>query len=227
MKSDAKTLLEAHILGASAVVAEALKNSDRHIPQNPRWRRSNAPYYKPKYAEKLRETYDLILGDKSKLIIWRVENSNSINTLYLRSHQGREYLLDHLDPDCKYADAALHIRTKKRLREEPKGLVFFWEERLEPEGVKIEEFKESLEGVNTTPKPLTWKMKLEDFIEKAEDMEKLQLKNMEDNEFNRKLVAGLLDTLPNFYYMFVPEAHTLIVLRCDDPARMEEFKKAL
>lgn len=229
MRSDAKTLLAAHIFGASAIVEEALKNSDRHLPQNPRWKKSNAPYYKLKYGEKLKETFDLLLADKTRIIIWRLENSSSLNTLYLRYHQGREYLIDHMDPDCKYLDAIAHIKTKKRHKEEPKGLIFFWEDNHEPEpdAVKVEEFKEVKKEEIVKPKELSWRNKLENFIEKAEDSEKLRLNKVEATEGNRQIVEGMMAALPNFYYMFIPEVESLILIRCDDPERMNELKKTL
>ena len=72
-------------------------------------------YYKERYAKMVKNAIDKMLECK-KNMVFRYEDfsHNSASTLYQKVFQGKLYLLDHLDPEMKYAkvDGEMTI-TKK------------------------------------------------------------------------------------------------------------------
>lgn len=65
---------------------------------------SNLPYYKEIYAVELREVFDKILETK-RPYLWKYEEWSEYkpNTLAQRVRCAIKFLIDHLDPDGKYA----------------------------------------------------------------------------------------------------------------------------
>lgn len=222
MHPSLKVFIKHSLFGDEAALQRA-PTPDYHTPQHPRWSRSNAPYFKEKYALKVKETIDAILADKSKTIIWKVEGRP--NSLYLRFNQGKEYLLEMMDPDCKYLSAIPNITVKRSFTNEPIGLLIYWNQANTPESVRIEEVKD--EPKADKPTKTNWRNKLEKFVEEGGDKAKIVLRDVEDNPTSRDIVSGIIGNLENFYYMFLTKAKQLIVVRCDDPEQMSELKKML
>lgn len=91
---------------------QMLKGKPELVSKRPRnaSKLSRFPYYRERFAIQLRIILDEMLGEYNQGIyedrIWKYEDFEGAlnkNSLYLRVQQSRQYLLDKLDPDKKYA----------------------------------------------------------------------------------------------------------------------------
>lgn len=73
--------------------------------KRPHWsRRSNAPYYREKYAIIARTIMDRIVKTKRQQMFYLKDfPGEKSSTIKLRWYQGKMYLMDYLDPDGTYA----------------------------------------------------------------------------------------------------------------------------
>lgn len=149
----------------SLTLADILKDPAllaQFAPKKPQGysRRSNCPYYKPLFALQFRDALEFVIKMNSPFV-WRYKEHENLSktSLYLRIAQGKQYLLDHLDPEKKYAAicALVSISRERNI------------------GVVIRVHNALRESKTFMPTPLdeegsaaSWKHKMEDWIEHGE-----------------------------------------------------------
>jgi len=138
-------------------IAEALLPSSK--PES--WgRRSNAPYFKEKYAKEVQSVLDKLMEDKQPVVYsyryFGTKFGYSPNTLYLRIYQGIRFLLRYMDPEKKYFKLMQHISLS---REKGKGVFLRW--------IGEDTMVIRTEDVEFQPKDEVphWKVELQRFLE--------------------------------------------------------------
>lgn len=103
-----------------------------HLSKN-----SNLPYYKEIYAIEIREVFDKILETK-KPYLWKYSEWSEYkpSTLYCRVSSGAKYLIDHLDPDGRYAHLRECVDIGPVPSSNPIGLGIRFKRSIDPETLK-------------------------------------------------------------------------------------------
>lgn len=125
--------------------------------------KSNAPYYRESFALGVKKVLDRMIETmRDQIYYYKDFPENTPNSIYLKFQQARKYLLDHLDPDGKYADFNQAISVRK----------------MTGVGVKISIRQDVLQsivsgGADFMPKEMTtdklaWKEKMFDYIQNGE-----------------------------------------------------------
>ena len=158
---------------------------------------TNATYYRERYAIELRGTLDEMMAEHAQGIyenrLFRYDESPlSKNSLYLYVQQSRQYLLDNLDPDGKYAKFMEYIRWGKR---HGLGIEIKYDRMICSPGTTIRASK----VVEEDKQSAVWKDKLDKFLETAPEratlvIDKLALSEEEIAEVESQ-ITGLQNVL--------------------------------
>lgn len=165
--------------------------------------KSSQFYYTEEQANNVKKLLDTLHTTKESLFIQA--GDNSISTLRVKYYQGKDYLLDNLDPNKHY----LYLTSLTKVTTKPGGLLF--SVRIAPKN-KVS----LLDFVVVIP---DWRTKLEDFLETATPNQKFFLENLKlsdkDLTWISNQLAGLTKTvdeqaIPLFYGEITPDKILLI-----------------
>lgn len=128
-------------------------------------RKSNAPYYKEKFARSMKKDIDKMIREKCRLV-YRYSvfcaNGQSKRTLYNRINQSIRYLLEKMDPERIYFRwyESVDIRQKSGL-----GVTISFFPGLGMDGTGVSEEPGEAIISNTMP---AWRLEMEEWIESGE-----------------------------------------------------------
>lgn len=126
-------------------------------------RRSNAPYYKERYAAELKEVVDAMIKDRRDRFYPYEMAKKTLGiekgTLFLRIYQAHRYLLDYMDtPDKLYAKFFETVTIQRR---RGTGVVIAF-------APGFAEGNGKLEPLPADSKNTTWRDKMEDWVENSQ-----------------------------------------------------------
>lgn len=168
-----------------------IANGGKYVDHHPL--KADAPYYDEKYAMILKKTLDKFADTPRNTTVtfkcaeYRLRRKSIQNRIF----SAWKYLIDFLDtPDRKYAN----LRQQVMVREHPEGVQLVWKKgadllyapKLEPEFSTVE--------LDERP----WKKQIDQFLDEAEENDKLDLRvhlKPEDITWLEDYLLGSLDSI--------------------------------
>lgn len=144
---------------------DKLKREQSQVEHPDGWRKtSTSSYYTERHALQLKPTLDALIADPDLVKVFTAEKmKKAVSTLYLQVWQSWKYLIDHLDPDGKYAELRRAICIGKG-----RGTIRLHRQKRSYETVPLEADDESeAAGAALSERRLKWKSYLLNFIENA------------------------------------------------------------
>ena len=178
-------------------------------------RHVGSSYYTEAYALAVKRTLDMIRAEPGKFIAWPLPAGYRLSSLAQMFHQGKGYLMDHMDDaEHTYQLMCQGIRTKKIQRHNFVGLSIYWKVFMTSGGIEIKSLdKEIVEEQVGEDVTAGWQSKLEDFIEKAATGDTCTLKKIILDEYAKNTLARLLGVFPDFKYYYDQKTRNLKVVR--------------
>lgn len=185
-------------------------------------RKSNAPYYKERYALQLRSVLDEMIQEHYKNIhttryFYYKEANLSKNSMYLMIRQSLMFLLDQMDPDRVYKRFSELIKIEK----EETGIRISYCDDIEQ--LADSPLNKVVVIEDQTEQEITVQARIEEFLENAKPGEKFELTRLQlDNEIVENLrlsVSQLKDIVASITRTNI----RLIKLSPEDAAKLESL----
>ena len=188
------------------------------------WKKSSvAPYYTEKHARSLMEWLSQLLKEdgtfnyEEEIAFPKESLSCSLKSQSIRIFQSWKYLIDHLDPDGKWAA----LRKAIRVRITSQGIFLRWK-RNEKE-ISIMESKIDGAIVPTKEKTLLWRQELETFVATCKDGDMFKKNKVLFSKEDMEWIQAYIGNTPDLYILKL--TNKLLVVVCN--TKLEELNKKL
>lgn len=184
--------------------------------------RSNAPYYKERYAIQLQTILDVMMEEYSKGIIdsrmFKYKDFNlKKSSLYLMINQAKLFLIDNMDNDNRYRKFLDNIKVKQ----EQEGVVLRYCKDI------INDTKISLDRATPiqtlTEQQISIQVKVEEFLQNAKAGDKLELKNLSLDDDMIEALESSVNQLEDIVASISRTNLRLIKLSADDAAKLRNL----
>lgn len=184
--------------------------------------RSNAPYYKERYAIQLQTILDVMMEEYSKGIIdsrmFKYKDFNlKKSSLYLMINQAKLFLIDNMDNDNRYRKFLDNIKVKQ----EQEGVVLRYCKDI------INDTKISLDRATPiqtlTEQQISIQVKVEEFLQNAKAGDKLELKNLSLDDDMIEALESSVNQLEDIVASISRTNLRLIKLSSDDAAKLRNL----
>lgn len=184
--------------------------------------RSNAPYYKERYAIQLQTILDVMIEEYSKGIIdsrmFKYKDFNlKKSSLYLMINQAKLFLIDNMDNDNRYRKFLDNIKVKQ----EQEGVVLRYCKDI------INDTKISLDRATPiqtlTEQQISIQTKVEEFLQNAKAGDKLELKNLSLDDDMIEALESSVNQLEDIVASISRTNLRLIKLSSDDAAKLRNL----
>lgn len=184
--------------------------------------RSNAPYYKERYAIQLQTILDVMIEEYSKGIIdsrmFKYKDFNlKKSSLYLMINQAKLFLIDNMDNDNRYRKFLDNIKVKQ----EQEGVVLRYCKDI------INDTKISLDRATPiqtlTEQQISIQTKVEEFLQNAKAGDKLELKNLSLDDDMIEALESSVNQLEDIVASISRTNLRLIKLSADDAAKLRNL----
>lgn len=184
--------------------------------------RSNAPYYKERYAIQLQTILDVMMEEYSKGIIdsrmFKYKDFNlKKSSLYLMINQAKLFLIDNMDNDNRYRKFLDNIKVKQ----EQEGVVLRYCKDI------INDTKISLDRATPiqtlTEQQISIQTKVEEFLQNAKAGDKLELKNLSLDDDMIEALESSVNQLEDIVASISRTNLRLIKLSADDAAKLRNL----
>lgn len=184
--------------------------------------RSNAPYYKERYAIQLQTILDVMMEEYSKGIIdsrmFKYKDFNlKKSSLYLMINQAKLFLIDNMDNDNRYRKFLDNVKVKQ----EQEGVVLRYCKDI------INDTKISIDRATPiqtlTEQQISIQVKVEEFLQNAKAGDKLELKNLSLDDDMIEALESSVNQLEDIVASISRTNLRLIKLSADDAAKLRNL----
>lgn len=186
--------------GITNAKINALLRENEYTIKPDKWsKKSNAPYYRERYALQIKQVFDTMIKDfengiyEERVFYYKDTPELSKNTLYLKINQAKLYLLDKLDADGRYRHFDSLIKIKK---EANLGVKITYKDGVLVADEDGKSIQNPINVVNFIEKKSAIDM-IDAWLDKATPGDKLHLKKLflPDDELYKikSMIAGLDD----------------------------------
>ena len=170
--------------------------------------RSNAPYYREVFAQLAQKILDRIIQNgRPQIYYYKDFPTTSPNTIYMRFNQGKQYLLDHMDPDGRYSSICQAISIDRR---RGVGIVI----ALRKDILDIERQKGNLDMLMpkelSTVNAIEWRDKMERWIEEGNPLVPFHIDGLALSPEDIEALNLELNALPNVCANITPNSIKLV-----------------
>lgn len=171
---------------------------------------SVSPYYKERFALQLKPWLDKMIENKEDIIfLYSDFNWVSKNSLYLLLNQAFKYLLEHMDPDGKYAELRqiIEVRRAKDTHGMPRGVSFQYAKDVK---LGANQFK------GTTMQEMDkWRQEMEEYLESGEVNQPFYRDKLVISRAEREELEDLLSQFADIIYNITANSIKLVRIQVE------------